>query len=72
LVLAVPEDGLRRFGLISSESSNREFRCVLRAESWRRVWGLVEPFEHQWAAHGHQYSTESTAVDWIVSITRAW
>lgn len=59
-------------GVVPRGSPDLAFCCVLRPDSWRHVCGLLEPFEDEQTGHRHQYLTDSTAVDWIVSSTRSW
>lgn len=71
-------------GIAQLDGSDRAFRCVLRPETWRRVSGLLEPFEKteeparsQYLAGlrtgaRFQYLSETGPVEWIVSTERSW
>jgi hypothetical protein len=62
-------------GVESVDASGFQFRCALRAASWQRVSGLLEPFESEQPEPRRatfQYLDESGPVLWIISTDRAW
>jgi len=71
-------------GVEQLDGSDRAFRCVLRRETWRRVSGLLEPFEttEEPARSPYvaglrigaqfQYLSETGPVEWIISTERSW
>ena len=59
-------------GVEKLEGSERAFRCVLRPATWRRVWGLLEPFEIEMGPNGFQWLSEEGPIEWIISGDRGW
>src|ERR1700694_3855740 len=69
-------------GVAQVGGSDRAFRCVLRSETWRRVSGLLEPFEKTEQPNPSpyvaglrtgarlQYLSVTGPVEWIVSAKR--
>jgi hypothetical protein len=71
-------------GVAQLDGSDRAFRCVLRLVTWRRVSGLLAPFEKTVesarspylaglrSGARFQYLSETGPVEWIVSTERSW
>jgi hypothetical protein len=71
-------------GVEQLDGSDRAFRCVLRPATWRRVSGLLEPFEKTEeparspylaglrTGARFQFLSETGPVEWIVSTERSW
>jgi len=69
LVLSVGslDSGVERFG-----GPDPAFRCELSPLTWKRVSGLLEPFERAKEPDGFQYLTETGSIEWIISRSRSW
>jgi len=59
-------------GVEPVEGSDRAFVCALSAAGWKRVSGLLEPFENDMKPNGFQYLSEEGSVEWIISRDRGW
>ncbi len=67
LVAAVGEADLG----VEPDGADRHFRCKLRASSWERVSGLLEPFLAA-GSNAFQYLSKEGSVEWIISYDRGW
>jgi hypothetical protein len=64
--------GQADLGVQPEHGERPAFRCVLTAEGWLRVVGLLGPFLSRGREKGFQYLTEAGLVEWIISDSRSW
>lgn len=59
-------------GVERLEGSERAFRCALSPAAWKRVSGLLEPFEIGLRPGVFQWLSEESPIEWIISGDRGW
>jgi hypothetical protein len=59
-------------GVEQLDGSDRAFLCALSPAAWKRVSGLLEPFENDMRPGVFQWLSEEGPIEWIISGDRGW